>query len=33
LPALSLEIGEQSHDTKGFVVLPPRWVGMILRGT
>jgi hypothetical protein len=26
VPALSVEIVEQSHDTKGFVVLPRRWV-------
>ena len=25
--ALSMEIVKQSHDTKGFVVLPRRWVG------
>ena len=27
VPALSVEIVKQSHDTKGFVVLPRRWVG------
>jgi hypothetical protein len=27
LPAVSVEIVKQSHDTKGFVVLPRRWVG------
>jgi len=27
VPALSTEIVKQSHDTKGFVVLPRRWVG------
>ena len=27
MPALSVEIVKQSHDTKGFVVLPRRWVG------
>ena len=26
MPALSVEIVKQSHDTKGFVVLPRRWV-------
>jgi hypothetical protein len=26
VPALSTEIVKQSHDTKGFVVLPRRWV-------
>ena len=26
VPALSVEIVKQSHDTKGFVVLPRRWV-------
>jgi hypothetical protein len=27
VPALSVEIVKQSHDTKRFVVLPRRWVG------
>ena len=32
-PALSVEIVKQSHDTKGFVVLPRRGVGrLVARG-
>jgi hypothetical protein len=26
-----MEIVKQSHDTKGFVVLPRRWVAVMLR--
>jgi len=26
-----VEIVKQSHDTKGFVVLPRRWVAVVLR--
>ena len=26
MPTLSTELFQQSHDTKGFVVLPRRWV-------
>jgi len=27
VPALSMELLQQSHDAKSFVVLPQRWVG------
>jgi hypothetical protein len=32
VPALSVEIVKQSHDTKGFVVLPRRWVSRHVAG-
>jgi len=32
VPAQSVEIVKQSHDTKGFVVPPALWVAVMLRG-